>query len=69
VKSVKDRISARFNVSVAEVDRLDARQHAVLGAAVVSNSASHAVGQLSKVVDLVRAVPSAELADYSIETL
>ena len=64
VKSIKDRLSHRFNVSVAEVDRLDARQHAVLGVAMVSNEATYVHGCLDKIVDFVRAQGVASLLDY-----
>ncbi|MBI3003134.1 MAG: DUF503 domain-containing protein [candidate division NC10 bacterium] len=36
LRSIKDRIRVRFNVSIAEVDRQDAWQRATLGVAVVS---------------------------------
>lgn len=35
---IKERVRHRFNVSVAEIDAQDDRQHAVLGIAIVSNS-------------------------------
>ena len=40
IKSIKDRVRARFNVSVAEVDHLDSRQRATLAIAMVSNEAT-----------------------------
>ncbi len=42
VKSVVERLRNRFNASVAEADLLDTVSAAVIGAAVVSNSARHA---------------------------
>jgi len=68
VKSLKDRIGHRFPVSIAEVDALDNRQQAHLGAAIVSNDRRHAEQVLAKVVDFVRKSLVAELMDYSIET-
>jgi uncharacterized protein YlxP (DUF503 family) len=38
VKSLKDRLRNKFNVSVAEIDDQDVHNSAVLAAAVVSNS-------------------------------
>ena len=69
VKSIKDRISHRFNVSIAEVAGLDLRQRTTLGMAVVSNDARFAEAQLASAVDLVRRVPNASMVDYSIEVL
>jgi len=37
VKSLKDRLRERFNVSVAEIDGLDSWQRAVVAAVAVSN--------------------------------
>ncbi len=42
IKSLKDRLHARFNVSVAEVDHQDSWQRAALAASVVSNDQRHA---------------------------
>jgi uncharacterized protein YlxP (DUF503 family) len=39
VKSLKDRVQARFNVGIAEVDRLDDWQRATLAVAAVSKDA------------------------------
>ena len=69
VKSLKDRIAHRFNVSVSEVDALDRIRTAVIGVAMVSNDHGYVEGGLSKVVDLVRAEPRATLEDYEIELL
>jgi hypothetical protein len=37
VRSIKDRLRARFNVAVAELDHQDLWQHAVLGVVSISN--------------------------------
>ena len=67
VKSLKDVVRNRHNVSVAEVEALDNRQQAVLGFAMVGNDAKYIDGALAKVVDLIRAHPIAELIDYEVE--
>lgn len=69
VKSLKDRIRGRFNVSVAEVDRLDEWQRATLGIACVSNSAQLVDETLTKVVNLIEADADAVLLDYEIELM
>jgi uncharacterized protein YlxP (DUF503 family) len=68
-KSLKDRLGARHNVSIAEVDDLDHRQAATLGLALVSNDARFVQSALAKIVDEVRAFPHASLLDYEIELL
>jgi hypothetical protein len=69
VKSLRDRIRHRFNVSVSEVDSLDLRQQATLGIALATNDPVFANQVLAKVVDLVRATPGASLVDYETEIL
>ena len=67
LKSLKDRIRAKFNVSVAEVDELDLWQKASLAVAAVSNDRSHLNQTLDHVLNLVRSVPEVNLLDYHIE--
>ncbi len=66
-KSLKDRLGARHNVSIAEVDDLDHRQAATLALAMVANEGRFVQSALSKIVDEVRAFPHASLLDYDIE--
>ena len=67
VRSIKDRVRSKFNVSIAEIDELDKWQWATLGVACVSRDSSFANSVLSKVVDLVDGMRPAELVDYEIE--
>jgi len=67
LKSLKDIIRSRHNVSVAEVGSQDNRQHAVLGIAMVGTDAQYVDGGLAKVVDLIRLHHTAELLDYEVE--
>ena len=69
LRSLKDRMKGRFNVSVAEVGEEDLWQRATLGIAVVSNDRSHANRVLSKVVDLIESSGPVEVVDYQIELL
>ena len=67
LKSLKDRIRSRFNVSVAEVDHNDLWQKASLAVAAVSNDKSYLNQTLDHVLDMVRSVPEVSLLDYHIE--
>ncbi len=69
VKSLKDRIAHGHNVSVAEVGALDEHRRSVLAVAMVSNDRRYVEGALSKIVDFVRVVSSADLVDYQIELI
>ena len=68
-KSLKDRLGARHNISIAEVDDLDHRQAATLGLAMVANESRFVESTLCKIVDEIRAFPRASLLDYEIELL
>lgn len=68
-KSLKDRLGARHNVSIAEVDDLEHWQAATLGLAMVANEARFVESALAKIVDEIRAYPHAALLEYDIELL
>ncbi len=67
IKSLKDRIRHKFNVSIAEVEAQDRHQLAVLGVAVVANNVRFCNSLLSKVIDVMRQSPQAELVDCQWE--
>ena len=70
VNSVRDRARSKFDVSIAEVDRNDAWQTAVIGIACVSNSARHAERTLDAALSFIESDrPDAELIDCEIEVL
>ena len=69
VKSIKDRIGREPGVAVAEVDRLEAHQIAVLGFVTVSNSSSHVDQVLNHVLDKLRRDRRAVLNDQQMEIL
>ena len=67
IKSLKDRVRNKFNVSIAEVDYNDVVRTSLLGVAVVANDSRFVDSVLSSVVELVRRIPQLSLIDYSIE--
>lgn len=69
IKSLKDRLGARHNVSIAEVDDLDHRQAATLGLAMVANQTRFIESALHKIVDEIRSDTRASLLDYQIDFL
>lgn len=68
IKSLKDRMRNRFNVSIAEVAALDSHQLAVLGVAMVANSSRFTTSVLSKVIEMVKSCPQVELVNCDLET-
>jgi len=67
VQSIKTRLRNSFNVSVAEIEALDHRQHAVLGVAMVGNDSYHVRTTLEKIVEALRRHPVAELVEQELE--
>ncbi|HEX9758669.1 MAG TPA: DUF503 domain-containing protein [Nitrospiria bacterium] len=67
IKSLKDRVQNRFNVSIAEVGDQDLWQRAVLGIACVGNDRGFVNQVLDKVLDFVQRVPTIEVLDFRLE--
>jgi len=69
IKSLKDRLSSRFNASVAEVEALDKWQQAVLGVCIISNDKSYLDKQFSLIETMVLEYAELELIDMQREWL
>lgn len=69
IKSLKDRLSSRFNASVAEVEALDKWQQAVLGVCMISNDKSYLDKQYSLIETTVFEYTELELIDMKREWL
>lgn len=67
IKSLKDRLGTRHNISIAEVGELDAHRECTLAIAQVSNSRRFTESCLSKIVDEVRMSRWVSLVDYELE--
>lgn len=68
IKSLKDRVGNRYNVSIAEVDYCDSIRSSMLAIAMVANERRFVDSVLSKIVDFVRKETRLSLIDYNIET-
>ncbi|MBN1788282.1 MAG: DUF503 domain-containing protein [Sedimentisphaerales bacterium] len=53
VKSVIGRLKSKFNVSAAEIDRLDNKKVAIIGFAVVSNDHTFTASQLDTIISFI----------------
>jgi len=67
LKSLKDKIRHKFNVSVAEIGGLDKWQRATLAIACVNSDKRLINSILSKIVNLADAQHALELNDHTIE--
>lgn len=69
LKSIKEKLRAKFNVAVAEIDDHDLWQKGTVGVVTCSNDATHVRSLLDKIVMLLRLHPTAELIDHQTEVL
>ena len=69
VLSYSERIRNRFNVSIAEVEKQDIWQGAVLGVACVTNEKRAANRTLSKVIRFIEGNRELLITNYEIEIL
>ncbi len=69
LKSMKERVKHRFNVSVAEVDHEDLWQRATLAVACVANDARHANEVVSKAVNFIESLSDGAVIDVRVEVL
>ncbi len=70
IRHLCDRVSNRFNVTVAEVDSLDLVGTATIGIACLSNAEPHAHAQLMKVLRFIEAFAlDAEISDVETEII
>jgi len=67
IKSLKDTLSNKFNISVAETDEQDVWQTAEVGVAAVGTDGSFVQSVLTNVVNYVRFFGGVELVDSQQE--
>jgi uncharacterized protein YlxP (DUF503 family) len=68
LRSVKDKLQRRFNMSVAEVDLQDSLSFAQIGGALVSNSRTFGESVLHKAFELVERDVPVRIQDMSIHS-
>jgi len=69
LKSLKDKIRAKFNVSVAEIEDNELWQRAVLGIALVSNERKFIDQVMNQIFNLVSQEQEVEITDQKLEIL
>jgi uncharacterized protein YlxP (DUF503 family) len=69
LKGLKERVRARFEVSVAEVDHHDLWQRATLALACVSHDSRHANEVVSKAMEFIEEHVEGRVIDTSVEIL
>jgi uncharacterized protein len=69
LRSLKDRLRARFNVAVAELDHNDTWQRAQVGVVTVSNDPAHLEQSLQAVFNEAESLLGRDLVDHNLELL
>jgi uncharacterized protein YlxP (DUF503 family) len=69
VRSIKDRVRARFDVAIAEVGGLDLWQRTEIGICSVGNDHAHVNSVLDNVTRFIENMMVAQLTDRSMEII
>lgn len=69
LRSIKDRVRGRFNVSIAEVDDLDSWQRATLGVACVAGERAQVERQLAFVATFIEDLRLASVEGIEVEII
>jgi uncharacterized protein len=69
LRSLKDRVRARFNVAVAELDHQETWQRAQVGIATLSNDAGHVEQSLRAVLEEAERLLGRDLVDHDLEVI
>lgn len=67
IKSLKDHVKNKFNVSISETGALDHCQYSRLSVAMVGNDLHYVNSTLSNLINMLRVATSFELADYQLK--
>lgn len=67
IKSLKDRIQHRFNVSIAEVGELELWQKATLGVSCVANESGFVHEVMDRVMGLIVSNPRVEVVHHELQ--
>ena len=69
LRSIKDRLKGRFNISVAEVEDQDLWQRVTLGVACIGTDNAQVNRVLDHVIDFVEEIPDVEVIEATIEII
>jgi uncharacterized protein len=67
LRKIRDRLRARFNVAVAELDQQDVWQHATLGIVSISGSREVLDSAFRQVLAEAERILGDDVADYSLD--
>lgn len=69
VKALKERLRAKYNISIAEIDHQDSKKQATIALAMIGSDAAYVQGALESIRKELFVVPDAEVGRIEIEYL
>ena len=69
LRSIKDRIRNKYNVSISEIAKQDIWDYAILGIAYVGNEQKYASKIFSAIIEFIEKFHQIRLMDYCVEML
>lgn len=69
LKSLKDKVRLKFNVSIAELDQDDKWQLATCGISMIGNDQRYIDSCLQNILSYIESMNGAEISDHQIEFL
>ena len=66
-RSLIAKIKNKFNVSIAEIDRMDAHKNLILGVCCISNSKPHINSELDEVLNFIYSHTEGVVQDVNME--
>lgn len=69
LKSLKDKLRTKFNVSVAEIDYQDLWQRTTIAIVAVNNSSAYVDGLLDKMIQIIEKERKAVILEVNAQTL
>ncbi len=69
IKSLKDRIRQKYNISISEIEAQNNHKQCVLAVAMVGNDGKYVNSVLSGLVNSFRLFPKVELVDYDLNLM
>ncbi len=66
LRALKDKMRAKFNISVAELDTLDKWQIAICGIAMIGNDQRYLDGCIQNILSFIEGFDQIRISDYEI---
>ena len=69
VRTIKDRVKNKFNISIAEIGNQDKKDSLYIGIGAVSSDARYLNGLMNQVINFIDTMYLVDMADHHIEII